>query len=236
MSLHIGAKKGEIADKVLLPGDPLRAEFIAKTYLKDAVCYSTIRGMYGFTGTYKGHKVSVQGTGMGMPSFSIYANELINEYNCKKLMRVGTCGSINKSVNLRDVILVSGVHTDSNIFNMRFPNINFSAVPSFDLLYKAYNLSKQRGLKTQVGTVFVSDLFYRDDAAQVNELLGSYGALAVEMESAELYALGAKFNVDVLTVLTVSDDLITHEFVSPEDRQTSFTKMMELALETIISE
>lgn len=234
MSLHIGAKSGEISDKVLLPGDPLRAKFIAETYLKKVFCYTDIRGMLGFTGEYKGQRVSVQGTGMGMPSFSIYANELINDYSCKKLIRVGTCGSISEKVNLKDVILVNGTHTDSNIYKTRFNNINFSAVPSFDLLYKAYNISTKSKLETKVGTVLVSDLFYMDNANEINQLMKSYGTLAVEMESAELYALGAKFGVEVLTLLTVSDDLVRHKAIAPKDRQTTFTQMMEIALETII--
>ena len=234
MSLHISAKDGEIAEKVLLPGDPLRAKFIAETYLENVSCYTNIRGMLGFTGEYKGQRVSVQGTGMGMPSFSIYANELINDYNCKKLIRVGTCGSISEKVNLKDVILVNGTHTDSSIYKTRFNNINFSAVPSFDLLYKAYNISKQSSLSAKVGTVLVTDLFYMDSAKEINELMKSYGTLAIEMESAELYALGAKFGVDVLTILTVSDDLVKNKAVAPKDRQTTFTQMMEIALDTII--
>jgi len=234
MSLHISAKNGEIAEKVLLPGDPLRAKFIAETYLENVSCYTNIRGMLGFTGEYKGQRVSVQGTGMGMPSFSIYANELINDYNCKKLIRVGTCGSISEKVNLKDVILVNGTHTDSSIYKTRFKDINFSAVPSFDLLYKAYNISKQSSLSAKVGTVLVTDLFYMDSAKEINELMKSYGTLAIEMESAELYALGAKFGVDVLTILTVSDDLVKNKAVAPKDRQTTFTQMMEIALDTII--
>lgn len=234
MSLHIEALKGEISDKVLLPGDPLRAKYIAENYLKDVVCYNNIRGMLGFTGTYKGQKVSVQGTGMGMPSFSIYANELINDYGCKTLIRVGTCGSINEKVNLRDLILVNGCHTDSSIYKNRFNNINFSAVPSFELLSKAYNKANEKKLEVKVGTVFVTDLFYMDNSSEINKLMKDYNTLAIEMESAELYALGAKFGVDVLTLLTVSDDLVRETNVPPKDRQTSFTKMMEVALESII--
>ncbi|MGD1823633.1 MAG: purine-nucleoside phosphorylase [Pleomorphochaeta sp.] len=235
MSLHIEAKNGEIAKKVLLPGDPLRAKYIAENYLENAVCYNNIRGMLGYTGIYKGEKISVQGTGMGMPSFSIYANELINDYGCETLIRIGTCGTINENVHLRDLVLVNGTHTDSAIYKQRFNNINFAAVPSFDLLYKAYNTAKENNLEVKVGTVFVTDLFYMDNAKEVNDLIKRYNTLAIEMESAELYALGAKYKVDVLTFLTVSDDLIRNTKVEPKDRQTSFTQMMEVALETIIS-
>ncbi len=234
MSLHIEAKKGDIAEKVLLPGDPLRAKYIAENYLEDAVCYNNIRGMLGFTGYYKGERISVQGTGMGMPSFSIYANELINDYGCKTLIRIGTCGTINENVHLRDLVLVNGTHTDSAVFKQRFGNIHFAAVPSFDLLYKAYNVAKENKVNVKVGTVFVTDLFYMDNAVEINDLVKKYNTLAIEMESAELYALGAKYNVDVLTFLTVSDDLVRGTKVEPKDRQTSFTEMMEVALNSII--
>jgi len=234
MSLHIEAKVGEIAEKVLLPGDPLRAKYIAENYLKNVVCYNNIRGMLGFTGEFKGERVSVQGTGMGMPSFSIYANELINDYGCKSLIRVGTCGTINENVNLRDLILVNGTHTDSSIYKQRFDNINFAAVPSFKLLLKAYNVAQENKLDVKVGTVFVTDLFYMDNAKEINDLLSKYNTLALEMESAELYALGAKNKVDVLTLLTVSDDLIRKTKVPAKERETTFTQMMEVALNTIV--
>lgn len=163
MSVHIGAKEGQIAESILLPGDPLRAKFIAETFLKDVECYNEIRGMYGFTGTYKGKRVSVQGTGMGMPSISIYANELIQFYGVKKLIRVGTCGSYQESVKVRDVILAMAASTDSNINKLRFHGMDFAPTASFKLLKKAYDVSVEKGLNVKVGNILSSDTFYGDE-------------------------------------------------------------------------
>jgi len=230
MSVHIGAKTGEIAEVVLLPGDPLRAKFIAESFLEDVVCYNEVRGMYGFTGTYKGKRVSVQGTGMGAPSISIYANELIESYGAKKLIRVGTCGSIQKNVKVRDVILAMGSCTNSGINKMRFKGMDFSAIASFELLNRAYNVAKDKGITAKVGNVLTSDLFYNDDP-DAWKLWAKYGVLAIEMEATALYTLGSKYGVDTLAILTVSDNIVTGEETTSEERQSTFTSMIEIALE-----
>lgn len=230
MSVHIGAKAGEIAETVLLPGDPLRAKFIADTFLEDVVCYNEVRGMYGFTGTYKGKKVSVQGTGMGAPSISIYANELIESYGAKKLIRVGTCGSIQENVKVRDIILAMGSCTNSGINKMRFKGMDFSAIASFELLNKAYSVAKEKGITAKVGNVLTSDLFYNDDL-DAWKLWAKYGVLAIEMEATALYTLGSKYGVDTLAILTVSDNIVTGEETTSEERQSTFTSMIEIALE-----
>lgn len=232
MSVHIGAKKGEIADTILLPGDPLRAKYIAETFLEDVNQYNEVRGMLGYTGIYKGKEVSVQGTGMGVPSISIYANELINEYDVQKLIRVGTCGAIQKDVKVRDVILAQGATTDSQTNRLVFGAIDYAPLADFDLLKKAYDASTEKGLNVRVGNIFTSDTFYRDNAKEVNELLAKYKVLAIEMESSALYTLAAKFNRQALSILTVSDHILTGEETTAEERQTTFNEMIEIALET----
>ncbi|GLO67010.1 MULTISPECIES: purine-nucleoside phosphorylase [Oceanobacillus] len=234
MSVHIGAKQGEIADKILLPGDPLRAKFIAETFLEKPKLYNEVRGMYGYTGTYKGERISVQGTGMGVPSISIYVNELIQSYDVKKLIRVGTCGAIQKDVNVRDVILAQGATTDSQMNRLIFNGIDYAPIADFELLKNAYDAGVDKGLQLRVGNVFTSDTFYRDNAQQVNELLAKYQVLAIEMESTALYTLAAKYGRQALSVLTVSDHILTGEETSAEERQTTFNEMMEIALDTII--
>lgn len=232
MSIHIGAKKGEIADTILLPGDPLRAKFIAENYFENVVQYNEVRGMYGFTGTYKGKRISVQGTGMGVPSISIYVNELIQEYDVKTLIRVGTCGSMQDDVHIRDVILAQGATTDSQVNRMVFGGIDYAPLAHFELLKNAYEIAREKGLTTHVGNVFTSDSFYRDNGRETNELLARYNVIAVEMETSALYTLAAKFNRRALSILTVSDHVFTGEQTTSEERQTSFQQMMELALET----
>jgi purine-nucleoside phosphorylase len=234
LSVHIGAKKGEIADKVLLPGDPLRAKYIAETYLENVHCYNEVRGMYGFTGTYKGEKVSVQGTGMGVPSISIYVNELIQEYDVQKLIRVGSCGAIQEDVKVRDVILASTSSTDSQMNRMIFGGIDYAPAADFLLLKSAYDVAVEKGLNVKVGSVFTSDSFYRDNAKEVNELLAKYNVLAVEMETTALYTLAAKYNRKALSILTVSDHILTGEETTAQERQTTFHDMMEIALDAII--
>ena len=234
MSVHIGAKQGEIADKILLPGDPLRAKFIAETFLEDAKLYNEVRGMYGYTGTYKGERISVQGTGMGVPSISIYVNELIQSYDVKKLIRVGTCGAIQKDVKVRDVILAQGATTDSKMNQLIFKGIDYAPIADFDLLKNAYDAGLDKGLNLRVGNVFTSDTFYRDNAKEVNELLAKYQVLAIEMETTALYTLAAKYGRQALSVLTVSDHIVTGEETSAEERQTTFNEMMEIALDAVI--
>lgn len=235
MSVHIGAKQGEIADKILLPGDPLRAKYIAETFLEDAQLYNEVRGMLGYTGTYKGVRVSVQGTGMGMPSAAIYGNELIREYGVKKLIRVGTCGSIQKDVHVRDLVLAQGAATSSNIIRNDFPKHDFPQIADFDLLYDAYNIAKSKDFKIHVGNVLSDDVFYKDSMDEVFKL-GEHGVLGIEMEAAVLYYLAAKYHVQALAIMTVSDHILTGEETSSEERQKTFDEMMIVALDTIIKE
>ncbi|MFW6022132.1 MAG: purine-nucleoside phosphorylase [Halanaerobiaceae bacterium] len=230
MSTHIGAEKGEIAETILLPGDPMRAKFIAETFLENVVCYNEVRGMYGFTGTYKGKRISTQGTGMGMPSISIYVNELIREYDVKNLIRVGSCGSFSKDAKIRDVILAKGVCTNSKMNKLRFNGMDFAPTASFELLTRAYNIAEEKDIDIKVGTILSSDSFYSDDQ-EAWKTWSKYGVLAVEMESAELYTLAAKYGVDALSILTVSDSIVTGEKTTSEEREKTFTDMMEIALE-----
>lgn len=232
MSFHIAAKVGEIAESVLLPGDPLRAKYIAENFLENAVLHNNVRGMLGYTGTYKGQPVSVQGTGMGMPSASIYIHELINDYHVKNLVRVGTCGAIQQDVNIRDVIIAQAAATDSAIIRSNFPGIDFPQIGSFDLIRSAFEIGKNKGLNLHVGNVFSSDQFYSDNP-ETTVKLGQHGVLAVEMEAAALYYLTAKFGVKGLTLLTVSDHIITGEQTTAQERQTTFNDMIEVALDTI---
>jgi purine-nucleoside phosphorylase len=233
MSLHIGAKQGDVADRVLLPGDPLRAKYIAEHFLEKPVCYTEIRGMYGFTGTYRGKRISVQGTGMGIPSISIYVNELLQDYGVKRLIRVGTCGSMTKELHLRDILLANGATTDSAVNHERFGSVSFAPVPDFKMLLDAYQWATERNLPFKAGQVFTSDLFYDDHLEAKSKLLASYGVLACDMETAELYTLAAKYGVQALTIMTVSDSLVTGEAVPPKERETTFLSMMELALDII---
>lgn len=235
MSVHIDANKEDIAESILLPGDPLRAKYIADTFLKDIIQYNDVRGMYGYTGTYKGQRVSVQGTGMGVPSISIYVNELIQSYDVQKLIRVGTCGAIQKDVHVRDLIIAQGSTTDSQMNRMVFGGIDYAPLAHFGLLKTAYDIGLNKDLHIHVGNVFTSDAFYRDNAKEVNELLATYNVLAIEMETTALYTLAAKFGRQALSILTVSDHVVTGEETTAKERQTTFHDMMEIALDTAIS-
>ncbi|HWO76281.1 MAG TPA: purine-nucleoside phosphorylase [Bacillus sp. (in: firmicutes)] len=232
MSVHIGAKKGQIADTILLPGDPLRAKYIAETFLEGAELYNEVRNMFGYTGTYKGKRISVQGTGMGIPSISIYINELMQEYDVQKLIRVGTCGAIQKDVKVRDVILAMSASTDSQMNRITFGGVDYAPTANFELLKNAYDAGVQKGLQLKVGNVLSEDLFYNDNAE--HEKWAQYGILAVEMEAAALYTLAAKFGRQALAVLTVSDHILTGEATSAEERQTTFNDMIEVALEAAL--
>ena len=235
MSLHIAATTGQIAETVLLPGDPLRAKYIAETFLKDVICYTDIRNMLGFTGTYKGKRISVQGTGMGIPSISIYVQELIREYGAKRLIRVGTCGGMQKDIPLRDVVIAQAATTDSGIIRNIFgPSIQFAPIANFELLRKAYDNAIAAHISVRVGNVISVDRFYDDEID--NDKLSAYGILAVEMETAGLYVLAAKYGVAALGLFTVSDQLITKEACTPEERQLSFNNMIHIALDTAIEE
>ena len=233
MSTHIGAKPGEIAERVLLPGDPLRAKWIAETYLEDAKCYSTVRGMLGFTGRWSGVEVSVQGSGMGMPSASIYAHELINEYGVKALIRVGSCGALAEDLQLRDVIAASGSSTDSNMNRVRFDGlIDYAPVADFGLLRTSVEVAERRGIDMRVGPILAADAFYTD-RPDLYDRLADYGVLAVEMESAALYTIAARFKARALTVLTVSDHIKRGEQTTADEREQTFRQMVEIALDTI---
>ncbi|NMM53338.1 purine-nucleoside phosphorylase [Paenibacillus aquistagni] len=234
MGLVINAAVEEVSDKVLLPGDPLRAQYIAENYLEDAACYCEVRGMLGFTGFYKGERISVQGTGMGIPSLSAYVYELITTYNAKKLIRVGTCGTIQDDISIRDVVLVMSASTDSNYNYHRFPGFDFAPTASFNLLKEAYDHSLNLGLKTKVGSVLTTDHLYTGHV-DTNHKFAQYGVLAVEMETAGLYTLAAEHGVAALSILTVSDHIFKEEAASLMERQTSVDHMIQVALATIIS-
>ncbi|RYM05086.1 purine-nucleoside phosphorylase [Sporolactobacillus sp. THM7-7] len=231
MSVHIEAKDGAIADRVLLPGDPLRAKYIAETYLEEVTCYNRVRGMLGFTGTYRGQRISVQGTGMGIPSTSIYVNELIRDYGVKTLIRVGTCGGMQKDIHVRDVILAMSAATDSAVNRAAFPGIDFSPTADFKLLKEAFNIGTNMEIDLRVGSILSADVFYRDNM-KIMKKLASYGVLAVEMETTALYTLAAKYGARALTILTVSDHIFTGEETTAEERQNTFDDMIRIALET----
>jgi purine-nucleoside phosphorylase len=234
MSIHIAAKPGEIAGTVLLPGDPLRAQFIAENFLEKPFRYSGIRNMFGYTGVYKGKNVSVQGTGMGVPSISIYVNELFRDYGVKRAIRIGTAGSLRQEVALRDLVFAIAASTDSGVNAIRFGGRNYAPAASFGLLKTAYDAAVSRGWQPKVGNVVCSDMFYTEDPEEW-KLWAKFGCLAVEMESAELYTLAAKYDREALSILTISDSLVTHETTTAEERQTAFTRMMDVALETAVS-
>ncbi len=232
---HIGAEKGDIAERILLPGDPLRAKFIAENFLDTPKQYTSVRNILGFTGTYKGVPVSVQGTGMGIPSISIYTHELIHEFGCKKLFRVGTCGGMHPDVKLRDVLIAQPASTDSSIIKNIFGgSINYAPIADYELLSKAVANTKKLNLKATVGNIISVDRFYDDE--NESDKLRRYGILAVEMEAAALYTLAAEAHVQALAMFTVSDHLMTGEACTAEERQTSFNDMIRIALETAIED
>ena len=233
MSIHIGAKLEDIAETVLLPGDPKRAKWIAENYLENPFCYTDIRGMLGFTGTYKGKKVSIQGTGMGIPSISIYITELMKDYGVKNLIRVGSAGSYQKDVKVRDVIIAMSTSTDSNINNRRFNGANFSPTANFELFKTALKVAEEKNIKIKAGNVLTSDEFYNDNSDYYKKW-ADFGVLAVEMETAGLYTLAAKYKTRALSILTISDSLVSPEITSAEEREKTFSEMIELALETAI--
>lgn len=232
MSVHLGAKRGEIAETVLLPGDPLRAKWIAETFLKDTFCYNEVRGMYGYTGTYQGKRVSVQGTGMGVPSTLIYANELIQDYDVKNLIRVGSAGSYQKDVKLRDIVIAMAASSNSAINRHRFRGADYAPTASFSLFKKAIAVAERKSIPVKAGNILTSDTFYADDFYDFR-LWAEFGVLCVEMETAGLYTVAAKYNVNALTILTISDSLVSGDRMSAEDRETSFHDMVGIALELV---
>ena len=233
MSVHIAAKNGEIADTVLLPGDPKRAKWIAENFLENAVCYTDIRGMLGFTGTYKGKRISVQGTGMGIPSMSIYITELMKDYGVKTLIRVGSAGSYQEDIKIRDIVVALSTSTDSNINNRRFKGASFAPTVNFDLLSKVLKTAEEKNIKIKAGNILTSDEFYNDDPSYFKKW-AEFGVLAVEMETAALYTLASKYKARALSILTISDSLVSPEITSSEEREKTFNEMIELALETAI--
>lgn len=232
MSIHIEAKKGDIAETVLLPGDPMRAKWIAETFLEDPLCYNEVRGMLGYTGTYKGKRVSVQGTGMGIPSALIYCHELINDYAVKNLIRVGSAGSYHKDVKIRDIVIAMAASSTSGINNSRFINADYSPTANFELFMKAALYAKEKNIPIKAGNVLSADEFYEDDFDSYKKW-ADFGVLCVEMEAAGLYTIAAKFNVKALAILTISDSLVTKQKTSSEERESTFNQMIEIALATL---
>jgi purine-nucleoside phosphorylase len=236
MSTHIGAEPDQIAPHVLMPGDPLRARWIAETFLEDATCYSEVRGMFGFTGTYRGTPVSVQGSGMGLPSLSIYTNELFQEYGARTIVRVGSCGALTEEVKLRDLVIASGACTDSSMNRIRFEGLDYAPVADFHLARAAYDAAEAKGLPvaTHVGLIFSSDSFY-SPRPELTARMVDYGVLAVEMEASALYTLAAQYRRRALAVCTVSDHIVTGEQTSALEREQTFGDMVEVALQAMLS-
>ncbi len=234
MTIHIGAEPGQIAETVLMPGDPLRARWAAETFLEDVTCVNQVRGMLGFTGTWNGHRITIHGSGMGMASASIYANELIRDYGAKTLIRVGSAGAMQHSVGIRDIVLAQACTTLTMPSRGIFRDLNFAPCADFGLLQAAHSVAQTRGLRVHVGNVYSSDVFY-DERADLTEIMQRHGVLCVEMEAAELYSVAARFGVRALAVLTMSDHLLTHDALSAQDREQSFGDMIELALEAAFS-
>ena len=227
---HIGAMVGDIAETVLLPGDPLRAKFIAENFLEDVKEYNTVRGMYGYTGTYKGKRVSVQGSGMGIPSIGIYSFELIHFYGVKNLIRIGSAGAISDKLDLYDIVIGMGACTDSNFASQYNLPGTFAPIANYDLLQKAVDAAKEQGTEVHVGNILSSDVFYGDDGVEGLKKWAKMGVLCVEMEAAGLYMNAARAGVNALTILTISDCPLIGKATSSHERQVAFTKMMDIAL------
>jgi purine-nucleoside phosphorylase len=230
MSIHIEAKKGEIAETILLPGDPLRAKWIAETFFDDPVCFNKVRNMFGYTGTYNGKRVSVMGTGMGVPSTSIYAHELITEYGVKNLIRVGSAGSYQANVNVYDIVLAMSASSTSGVNELRFGGADYAPTADFGLFMKAVDTARAKKIEIKAGNVLTSDEFYADEFESFKKW-SEFGVLCVEMESAGLYTVAAKHGVNALTILIFSDSLVTGERTSSKERETTFKGMIEIALE-----
>ena len=232
---HINAEPGDFAETMIMPGDPLRAKFIAENYLNDARLVNDARGMLGFTGNYQGQAISVMGHGIGIPSCSLYCTELVNEFGVKRLIRAGSCGAVSKTVKLQDIIIAMGACTDSKVNRIRFRNHDFAAIADYRLLQSAVTIAEQNGLAFHVGNIFSSDLFYTPET-EMFDLMEKYNVLGVEMEAAGIYGLAAEFGVKALTICTVSDHITREERLTVEQRQTGFREMIELALETAIAD
>ena len=233
MTPHINAKPGAFADVCLMPGDPLRARHIAEKFLTGAELVTDVRNMLGYTGTYEGKPVSVMGSGMGIPSASIYYKELITEYGVKSLIRVGSCGAISRDIKVRDIVIGMGACTDSKVNRIRFKDHDFSAIADYHLLENAVNAARSMNLPVKVGNLFSADLFYNPDATMF-DTMEKYGVLGVEMEAAGLYGVCAEFGACGLAICTVSDHIRTGEALPPEDRQSTFDEMVEVALKSLL--
>lgn len=231
-SLHINAPDDAFAETVIMPGDPLRAKYIAEHYLEDAKLVTDVRNMLGYTGRYQGEPLSVMGHGMGTPSALIYCTELAQTYKVQRIVRVGSCGAVHPDVQLRDIIIAMGASTDSNVGQQRFGGFDFAALASYDLLEKSVNAARKAGVNYRVGNIFTSDLFYWPDNS-VYDTLAKYNVLAMEMEAAAVYSVAAEFGIEALALCTVSDHIRTGAALSTEERQLSFQEMIEVALETI---
>jgi purine-nucleoside phosphorylase len=229
VSTHLGAAAGEIAPVVLMPGDPLRARWIAETFLDDARCYTEVRGMYGYTGTWQGRPVSVQGSGMGQPSMSIYVHELFTEYDVQSIVRVGSCGAVSDRLGLRDLVIASGACTNSGANRITFEGLDYAPVADFGLLRSAVEVAERRETEVHVGLLFATDSFYNERPDLVMRMAG-YGVLAVDMESSALYTLAAKHGRKALTICTVSDHILTGEETTAAEREQTFGEMIEIAL------
>lgn len=230
MSIHIGAEAGQIAETVLLSGDPLRAKFIAEQMLDDAICYTSVRNMLGYTGYYQGKRVSVQGTGMGQPSLAIYVHELIHTYGAKELVRIGTCGALLPEINLGQIIIAQGASTDSSVNRMLFNGLDFAPVADFELLHQAHRVAEQQKIGVMVGSVFSTDLFYLDNSPDRWKIWTQHKVLCTDMETSMLYTMAAGANVRALSLLTVSDNIVTGAFNSSLDREQKFMDMVKIAL------
>lgn len=231
---HMNAAAGDFAETVLMPGDPLRARYVAESYLDGARRVTDVRNMWGYTGEYKGRPISVMAHGMGIPSASIYATELIEAYGVKRLMRVGSCGTSHPAVKLRDIVIGMGASTDSNVNRMRFGGCDFAAIASFDLLQKAVTTARDLGVRYHVGNLFSADLFYAPDPGMF-ETMARYGVYGIEMEAAGIYAIAAEHGVEALAICTVSDDIPSGDALSSDERATTFDEMITVALETAIT-
>lgn len=230
MTFHIGAKSGDIAETVLLPGDPYRAHWAAQKYLENPVLVNEVRGMLGYTGTWRGHRVTIHGSGMGMPSLSIYANELMKDYGAQTLIRIGSAGALQHHVHVRDVVLAQTASTYGSPSRSIFRDLNFAPCADFGLLTAAHTASLKIGVPVHVGGIYSSDTFY-DERDDLSQQLQRHGTLCVEMEAAELYMLAARHNRRALAVLTISDHILTQEALPADQRETSFGAMVEVALQ-----
>ncbi|WP_422136001.1 purine-nucleoside phosphorylase [Endozoicomonas sp. ALD040] len=233
MTPHIHAKPGAFADVCLMPGDPLRARYIAENFLEGAELVNDVRNMFGYTGAYKGRRVSVMGSGMGIPSASIYYKELITEYGVDKLIRIGSCGAISADVKLRDIVIGMGACTDSKVNRIRFNNHDFAAIADFGLLENAVKSARDKKMPVKVGNIFTSDLFYSPET-HIFDIMEKHGILGVEMETAGLYGVCAEYGAKGLAICTVSDHIRKGEAMSPEDRQISLNEMIVLALDSVL--